>query len=120
LSMTLDEYNRRRAPSDTTPLYSLGTIAFGLLAFVAHSTVVAVGTAAVSVLILFVLGVRTVKRLEKVDEFRCPSCGGTPHRWVAPGPDDDRAATIYEVDRCVHCDFDLRQPPQGQPPREPV
>ncbi|WP_223620865.1 hypothetical protein [Lysobacter sp. ESA13C] len=109
-SMTLDEYNRLRAPSDTTLLFSYGAIAFGLLGSLAHSTTVAVATIAASVLILIVLAVRTVKRLDKADQFRCPSCAKIPHQWVADNPSDDRAYTDYQTDFCLHCRFDLRRP----------
>ncbi|WP_057971665.1 hypothetical protein [Lysobacter antibioticus] len=108
--MTLDEYNRLRAPSDTTPLFSCGAIAFGLLGFFAPSTTVAVATISASALILIILGVRTVKRLGKADQFRCPSCAKIPHQWVAAGPSDDRAHTDYRTDFCLHCRFDLRRP----------
>ncbi|MGO1003457.1 hypothetical protein [Lysobacter sp. CA196] len=108
--MKLDEYNRLRGPSDTTPLFSCGAIAFGLLGFLAHSTAVAVATISASVLVLIALGVHTVKRLDKADQFRCPSCTAIPHQWVAPGPVDDRAHTDYRTDFCLHCRFDLRRP----------
>jgi len=81
-----------------------------LVGGLAQSTIATVGLIAIAIAILFFPGRRTLRRLERIDQFRCPSCGKTPHQWVAPGPSDDRVCTIYDTDLCIHCRLDLRQP----------
>lgn len=108
--MNLSEYNQLRASTDSGPLLVWILLTMALVGSLAQSTIVTVGLIAIAIAVLFFLGRRTLRRLERVDQFRCPSCGNTPHQWVSPGPSDDRVCTIYDTDFCIHCRLDLRQP----------
>lgn len=109
-SMNLREYNQLRASTDSAPLLTWVALTMALVGSLAQSTTVTVGLVVIFMVLLIFLGRRTIRRLDRVDQFRCPSCGNTPHEWLAPGPSDDRVRTVYDTDFCIHCRFDLRQP----------
>lgn len=108
--MKLAEYNRLRAPTDSGPLLAWIAIVIALLGSLAQSTIVVAASVAIAIFILVGLSVRSVRRLNSADQFRCPTCGNTPHQWVAPDPSDDRVCTNYQTDVCLHCRLDLRRP----------
>lgn len=111
--MNLAEYNRLRAPTDSGPLLAWIAIVIALLGGLAQSTLVVVAAIAIAIFILVGLSVRSVRRLNRADQFRCPNCGNTPHQWVAPDPSDDSVCTHYQTDVCLHCRWDLRRPDDG-------
>lgn len=111
--MKLAEYNRLRAPTDSGPLLTWIAIVIALLGSLAQSTIVVVAAVAIAIFILVGLSVRSVRRLNRADQFRCPTCGNTPHQWVAADPSDDRVCTNYQTDVCLHCRLDLRRPEDG-------
>ena len=76
-------------------------------------TFVVVASVAIAIFIVAGVSIRSVRRLNRADQFRCPACGNTPHQWVAPDPSDDRVRTHYQTDVCLHCRRDLRRPDDG-------